>query len=235
MYFTPQQAPLVTLLFLGSVFLLGVAGLAFVAALASGRMKIAKLVFAGAVAYALLYGGALWAFSATSKEALLQAGQTKYFCEIDCHVAYSISGVTTAKTLGEGERAVTANGKFYVVTLRSWFDQKTISARRGTEPPLWPNPRELSVLDAGGKRYLTSLAGQKAAVGSTVPLTQPLRPGESYESTLVFDLPEGVQQPRLLVADWFPLSVFVIGHENSFGHKKAYFALEATAGVQAQR
>jgi len=226
MFFTPHQAPLVTLFFLGSVFLLGGAGLAFVAALAAGRLRIAKRVFAGAAMYAVVYAGTLLGFSAASKEMVLAAGQTKYFCEIDCHMAYSVSGVTTAKTLGEGERGATAGGQFYVVTLRSWFDEKTISSRRGKEAPLWPNPREVYALDEAGNRYIPSLPGQKAVVSSTVPLTQPLRPGESYETTLVFDLPAGVQHPRLLVADGFPLSALLVGHENSFGHKKAFFALE---------
>jgi hypothetical protein len=92
--------------------------------------------------------------------------------------------------------------------------------------PLWPNPRILHVMDEQGRRIATSLAGQKALVGSTVPLTHALKPGESYETQLVFDLLDDARSPRLLVADWFPLDRFLIGHENSFLHKKTYFQLQ---------
>lgn len=231
MVFTPQHAPLVVLSFLFSGVVLGCAGLAFVAAFAAGRRNLAMRILGGAALFAGVYGGALITFSATSSEQLLSAGQTKYFCEIDCHVAYSVTGVTTAKTLGEGASAATANGLFYVVTLRSWFDEETTSARRPKDMPLWPNPRTIHAFDDSGRRYATSLAGQKAIVGSTVPVTHQLQPGESYETTLVFDLPEGAQRPRLLMADWDPISTFLIGHENSFRHKKTYFALEPSTSV----
>jgi hypothetical protein len=52
------------------------------------------------------------------------------------------------------------------------------------------------------------------------------RPGESYQTTLVFDLPEGVQNPRLLLTDPWPVNRLLIGHENSFFHKKVYFRLD---------
>lgn len=226
MVFTPHHAPLVVLFFLFSGVVLGCAGLAFVAAFAAGRRPLAMRILGVAFVFAGMYGGVLMVSSAKSEERLLSAGQTKYFCEIDCHVAYSVTGVTTAKTLGEGANAATANGLFYVVTLRSWFDGETISKRRPADKLLWPNPRVIRVLDDSGQLYPTSLDGQKAIVGSTVPVTHPLRPGESYETTLVFDVPAGTQRPRLLVADWDPISTFLIGHENSFGHKKTYFALE---------
>lgn len=228
MVFTPHNAPLVTLIFLGSCFVLGLAALGFVAAVGARRRPLATGIFVIAALFAALYGGILFAFSAASQERVLAAGQTKYFCEIDCHIAYSVTGVTVTKTLGEGATAATAVGQFYVVNVRSWFDQETISPRRPKDAQLWPNPRVAHALDDGGRRYTTSLAGQKAIVGSTVPLTHPLRPGEFYETTLVFDLPEGTSHARLLVSDWFPLDAFLIGHENSFGHKKAYFALEPT-------
>lgn len=229
MVVTPHNAPLVILAFLGAMSLLGLAGLAFVAAVAARRGRLAGGVLLGAVLVATLYGGTLIAYSASSQERVLPAGHTKYFCEMDCHVAYSVASVTTAQTLGEGEKAATANGVFYIVTVRSWFDEETISKRRARDLPLWPNPRLLYAFDDAGRRYTTSLAGQKAIVGSTVPLTHALQVGESYETTLVFDLPENSRQPRLLVQDWFPLSTLLIGHENSFGHKKTYFALDVPA------
>ncbi len=227
--FMPDQAGLVVLSFLGSALLLGLLGLAFLWTLAAGKRATAMRILAAGAVFGGVYGGTLLGFSWTSEETLLRAGQQKYFCEIDCHVAYTVTEVSTAKTLGEGPAQATAAGMFHVVTVRTWFDADTISSRRPPDMPLRPNPRELHVYDQQGRRYGTSLAGQKALVGSTVPLTHPLRPGDSYTTQLVFDLPADAAQPRLLIRDWSPLSAFLIGHENSPGHKKIYFALQAQA------
>jgi len=56
-------------------------------------------------------------------------------------------------------------------------------------------------------------------------MDSPLRPGESYVSTLIFDLPPAVQAPVLLIneGDW--LTRFVIGNENSLAHKKTVFQI----------
>ena len=52
-----------------------------------------------------------------------------------------------------------------------------------------------------------------------------LVPGESYLTRLVFDLPEKVADPRLLVteSDWITRAL--IGHENSPLHRKTSFRL----------
>ena len=233
--FMPHNAGLVVLTFLGTGFLLGILALAFLCAFSAGKRALAiKALFAGIVVGGL-YAGTLLAFSWSSEEKVLKAGQQKYFCEIDCHVAYTITDVTTAQTLGEGANQAAAAGTFYVVTVRTWFDEDTISPRRPRDFPLYPNPRQVYASDEQGRRFGTSLAGQKALVGSTVPLTHPLKPGESYTTQLVFDLPEGVARPRLLIGDWFPLNAFLIGHENSIGHKKIYFALEPRPQVTSAR
>jgi len=223
--FMPHHAGVVVLTFLATAGLLGIAGLAFLWALASGKQRQAKRILIIGALTGILYTGTLLTYSIASEEKTLGAGQQKYFCEIDCHTAYSVAGVSTAKTLGEGGAQATASGLFYVVTLRTWFDGETISNRRPDGMPLQPNPRVVRVVDEAGTQYATSLAGQKAIVASNVPLTHALKPGESYDTVLVFDLPEGVANPRLLLADWDPVTYLLIGHENSFLHKKIYFGL----------
>ncbi len=225
--FMPHNAPLVVLTFLFTGLLLGVAGLVVLWALAARRYALAvRVLVAGTVAGGV-YAGTLLARSLGSEERTLTAGQYKYFCEMDCHAAYTVTDVRSAKTLGEGAEEATADGTFYVVTLRTWFDGETGSDRRPEGMPMWPNPRVVRVVDEAGRRYSTSLAGQKAILAHNVPLTHALRPGESYETVLVFDLPADIASPRLLVADWFPLSQFLIGHENSPLHKKIFFRLDA--------
>ena len=46
-------------------------------------------------AYVVLLLGA----SLASLELVLDLGEPKYFCEIDCHIAYSVEYVTTTKAL----------------------------------------------------------------------------------------------------------------------------------------
>jgi hypothetical protein len=58
-----------------------------------------------------------------------------------------------------------------------------------------------------------------------MPLDTPLRPGESYTTELVFDLPTGARDARLLVNESDLPTRFIIGHENSPLHKKTEFKL----------
>lgn len=232
MAFVPEQSHLVVLSFLFVGFLLGLAGLVFLHAALAGRRERAVKVLLAAAALVVVYGGTLLAASLASEEKVLAVGEQKYFCEVDCHLAYSVEGVSTAQTLGSGERQAKAGGAFYVVKIRTWFDERTISSRRAKDMPLSPNLRFASVLDEQGRRFSTSRAGLRALeepAGRNVPLTQHLRPGESYETTLVFDLPADARNPRLLLTDPFPVNWLLIGHENSFFHKKVYFALAPQA------
>ena len=63
--------------------------------------------------------------------------------------------------------------------------------------------------------------------GTSTPLTEPLRPGESYTTDFVFDVPKDAQGLRLLSTEDCPETHFVIGHENSFLHKKIYFGVDS--------
>ena len=56
-------------------------------------------------------------------------------------------------------------------------------------------------------------------------MTQELRPGESYTTTLVFEVPQGVRAPRFFIGDPPGPEKFLIGHENSFLHKKVFHRL----------
>jgi hypothetical protein len=171
----------------------------------------------------IVYGVLLVAFSAFSHERTLALGQEKYFCELDCHIAYSVQNVQRVSSIGN----TTAEGEFYVVTVRARFDETTIAPWRG-DRPLTPNPHNVALVDDRGLALKPSAAGQQAwdaAHGPSASLLQPLRPGESYEATMIFEVPKGVSSPRLLVSsDGFPMPV-LIGDESSLLHKKTYFAL----------
>jgi hypothetical protein len=158
----------------------------------------------------VIYFALLFGFSASSHERALARGQEKYFCEIDCHLAYSIVDV---KTKAEGE------SNDYVVTLRTRFDETTASPSRPKDAPLTPSPREARVMDSRGREY--------AAISSQgTSLMTPLKPAESYVTQLRFRIPKDAGGLRLLLntAPGWP-DRLVIGDENSWGHKKTYFAL----------
>ena len=101
------------------------------------------------------------------------------------------------------------------------------SSRRG-DSPLRPNPRRVRVEDDRGHSYFPMGEGLRALESegkAGIPLDHPLRPGESYSTSLVFDLPREVRSSRLLIAEDLLVTRLLIGHENSFLHKKLWFRL----------
>ena len=220
-------APVGALAFLGTGFVMVVAGLVLIHALLTRRTGRAKLFFLAIVLIAGIYFGAMLIFSFASSETALARGQEKHFCEIDCHLAYSVVDVNQSKTLGNPPNQITAAGMYNALTIKTRFDETTISAHRGNGL-LYPNSRVLTVIDAEGRKYFPATEAQRAFEQSKdagIPLTTPLRPGESYTTTLVFDLPTNVRNPTLLINEGEWLTHVVIGHENSPLHKKTRFQL----------
>jgi len=221
------SAPLGAMAFLGGGFMLLVAAVVFIYGLVSRRLGVARLVLVVALVGAALYFGTLLAFSFTSHDEILALGKEKHFCEIDCHLAYSIVDVRQSKTLGNSGNQTAADGTFYLITVKTRFDQNTISATRG-DGPLTPNSRVVSITDDQGRTFVPSLAGEEAVArteGLGTPLTTALRPGQSYLTKIVFDLPADVRHPTLLMREGEWVTHFVIGHENSPLHKKTRFQL----------
>ena len=169
-----------------------------------GFSRAAVVLVAGGAAF---YFALLLAFSAGSHETVLARGQEKYFCEIDCHLAYSVVDVQAQAT-----------GTF-VITLRTRFDENSTSPGRSKDATLTPSPREVLLVDRAGREYApVSVAG--------TPLSRPLKPAASYTTQLGFSLPKDATGLRLLInttPGWPDL--VVIGDENSWLHKKTYFAL----------
>ncbi|MBA3804910.1 MAG: hypothetical protein H0X14_04265 [Acidobacteria bacterium] len=222
------EAALGVMAFLGGCFALLVAGLIFIHALTRGKGKRARLISLAAALGVAIYLGLVLAFSFASDEKRLASGEEKYFCEIDCHLAYSVIDLRKTKAFGVAPNQLTARGIYYLVTIKTRFDEKTISRGRG-DAPLTPNSRTVTVRDEQGREYSPSLEGQRvlelSKEGGT-PLNTPLRPGESYTTTLIFDLPTDISNPVLLLNEGEWMTHLIIGHENSPLHKKTMFLLE---------
>jgi hypothetical protein len=231
--FMPHFAPLVVLFFLGAIFLMGVSFLVLLCGAVRRSAFLTRLGGGAMLAIAAGYFILLTGVSFASSEEVLPAGSWKYFCEIDCHIAYSLIGAQTTDALGPELQQISAHGKFVVLRVKTWFDERTISAHRGNGS-LTPNSRRILLVDDAGRRFALSPEGQ-AAVGrpmrNSAPLTQPLRPGESYFTDFVFDVARDARKLRLLIAEDDPETRLVIGHENSLLHKKIYFAVDSAPPI----
>jgi len=229
-FFNLQQivAQISILCFLGTACVVFVSVLGLAALLIARQGRYALWLGAGVALEMALYAAVLIGFSLVSRDELLSQGQQKYFCEVDCHLAYSLLEVKTLPRLGDRAREAVARGTFYVVRARTWFDERTISPWRPRDVPLTRSPRRVLVLDDTGREFLPSPAGQQAlesVEGLQASLSGPLIPGQSSTTDLVFDLPGSVKTPRLLIAASEGITRFLIGNENSFFHAKTYFEL----------
>jgi hypothetical protein len=205
----------------------GLAALAAIVLFARRKRLAVRAVLVAAGAVTAAYGVVLLLFSVASRDQVAAPGEEKYFCEVDCHLAYSVTGVRESKTLGTGPGRATAHGLYRIVTVRVRFDPETTSAHRPKDMALTPNPRFVRVVEACAT-YLPDAAGLRALEsleGPSIPLTRSLQPGESYTTRLVFDLPEKARDPRLLIteSDW--ITRLLVGHENSPLHRKTSFRL----------
>jgi hypothetical protein len=166
-------------------------------------------------------------FSFASQEKALAQGSEKHFCEIDCHLAYSIVNISQSKTAGNFSNQSTARGVYTVVTIKTRFDETTIGSLRGNGL-LYPNSRVVTLVDDRGNKYDPSVEGQRAleaAPSGGKALTTPLRPGESYTTDVVFDLPPEVKSATLLIHEGEWPTYLIIGHESSLLHKKTKFQI----------
>jgi hypothetical protein len=210
-------APIGALAFLGTAFLLFVGTIVLLQSLIVRKKRRAKVVLLVVMIIGAAYLGAMLAFSFASHDKLLAHGEEKHFCELDCHLAYSIANVAHSNMFGEGASPTRAQGQFTIITIKTRFDETTIGPRRGNGL-LFPNDRAFSLVDDHGNRY------EPAAQAGT-PVTTPLRAGESYTTEVVFDLPADAKPSVLALNESAWETRLLIGHENSLLHGKTKFQI----------
>ena len=226
-------APLGALAFLasGGLFLLSLV-LTF-SALMGRSFGFAALFARITFAIPAIYLAILAGVSATSHEKMLQPGGWKYFCEIDCHAAYTVAGAEVGK-VPDGELDPEAKqGEAVIVRIKTWFDPQTISPHRGNGA-LQPNPRRILLIDDARHVYLPETewpARMPHPDMASTPFGEALRPGESYATDFVFAVPRNEDHWRLLISDAAPETHFLVGHENSLFHKKIYFDVRLQKGA----
>jgi hypothetical protein len=210
-----------TLAFLGT---LGLVLLALVVGLwgkTHANRSLSRRGLQAAAGLSVGYLAVLVLVGAASREQVLPVGSEKYFCELDCHLAYRVEQVTPIRKAAGG-------GTTWAVRIRTRFDERTISPHRSREAPLRPNPRKLELIDVNGRRYAEADTLEPMIVAdSSTPLTRELKPGESYATTLLFVLPAGAVPAKLSLTEDLLVNRFIIGNEESLFHREVMLALPA--------
>ena len=210
-------APIGALALLGTGFIVLAGSVVVLQSLIMRKSVRAKLFTAIVLLVTVVYSGALLVFSFVSHDKLLARGEEKHFCELDCHLAYSVIDTRRATTILNNPSLTASHGQFTIVTLKTRFDESTIGPRRG-DSLLYPNSRAVTLIDQSGNYY-------RPVAQSGTPLTSPLRPSDSYTTDVAFDLPAEAKPDALLINEDGWETHLIIGHENSPLHGKTKFQL----------
>lgn len=111
----------------------------------------------------------------------------------DGDLAYTVTNVTTAKTLGNSYTAKNAQGTFYVVTVKI--------ENKGNKTATFDSS-VAKITDDKNREFERSIEGQTAkgmAQGSVGPFLQQIQPSLSVTGDIVFDLPSEISNPMLVV------------------------------------
>lgn len=216
---------------LGVLILAAVVGLgvllliAAAAAWRAGHGRVASSCLASAIGLGVLYMTSVAGVSLVTPGRTLERGQVKRFCGfyLDCHLGASVEAVRTVAGLGHGRDERRAGGRYWIVTLRISSD-----AKRET---LTPYGLEATLVDDRGHRHPRDRQAERALLGDQAaePFEQPVRAGESYIRTLVFDLPAAASSPALEISErGFPdqlIELALIGDEDSWLHRPTRLSL----------
>ena len=203
-----------------------VATVLLVVSVVTKKTWLTKFVLGGVAVWFVFYDVMLLGFSLTSEEETLALKEPKAFCGfyLDCHMHTAVSGVRTAKTLGDR----TANGEYYIVKVAVFSN-----AVRAT---LGLTELGANVIDAAGGHYHRDLKAE-AQLPTQPEFEKRIGPEESFEKEIVFDLPFDVQDPRLDLREGFGidhmLETVLVGDEDSILHKRTYFKLGSEPGAVA--
>lgn len=195
-----------------------VAGVLLVIALIAKKTWLRNFVFGGVAVWVVFYAVMLIGFSIFSKERKLAFNEAKAYCGfyLDCHMHTAVTGVRTAKTLGDR----TANGEFYIVRVKVFSN-----AKQATLGLLTVNAQ---VFDDQNHAYQRDTTAE-AKFGEQPPFEKQISPVESFEKEIVFDLPADVKNPRLDLREGYgidhAIEYVLVDDEDSILHRRSFFKL----------
>lgn len=226
----PSSVPaaLAVLAFLGTLTLVGLLIVLALWWMAHGADRQARLAGIGALGAGGIYLVLMVVASLASHEQVIPAGAEKYFCELDCHLAYRVTAVAQVPN-------PSGDGPLWAVTVQTRFDEQTISPRRPRDATLTPSPRRLWLSATDGSLRPALAPSELPLLGiadSSTPIDRALRPAESYVTTVWFRLPPDTRPDALLLEDDVMVSRFLIGNERSPLHAKTLLALPGPLAVR---
>jgi hypothetical protein len=198
------------LLFL--VFFLAIVTLAALWLYRLARRRPARLVARAILACICIYAAILTAFSLTSRTRQLALGTDKCFDEW-------CATVTGAGSLPNANRA--AASKLVAVTLHV-SNRARGAAFRPSQPRVTLTfPTASAAPSASAQREFESHAGPQQ------DLAKRLAAGESFDTTLVFEVPAETRSASVVLLEGPAVVTRVVaGDENSFFHKKMVYPIE---------
>jgi hypothetical protein len=186
-----------------------------------------RFVLGGTAIWFGFYFLMLIGVSLNSSERTLAVGEAKEYCGfyLDCHMHTAVTGVRTAKTLGN----VTAKGAFHIIKVKVFSD-----ANREALGLLNVDAR---VVDEAGNTYERDLTAE-AQLAPQPEFERQTSPDKSFEKEIIFDLPARAVGPRLDIREGYAvdraIEAFVIGDEDSLMHKRNYFDIGALTPAAAR-
>ena len=195
-----------------------VAAVLLAVSLFTKKTWLTKFTLGGVAVWFVFYAAMLLGFSFASHEKVLAMNEPKEFCGfyLDCHMHAAVSGVRTAKTIGD----ITANGEFYIIKVKVFSNAKAATLGLGTV--------DAHVVDALSRTYNRETRAE-AQLGEQPAFDRRISPVESFEREIVFDLPVGVQNPRLDISEGYgidkAIEAVLVDDEDSILHKRTYFKL----------
>ena len=206
-----------------------VAAVLLAVSIATRKSWLRNFVFGGVSVWFVFYFAMLIGFSFRSEERALAHNEPKAFCGfyLDCHMHTAVTDVRRTKTIGNK----TANGEFYMVKVKVFSNAKAATLGLLTV--------DAHVVDSAGQKYDRDTAAE-SSLSPQPEFEKPIAPAESFEKEIVFDLPSGVQDPRLDIREGYgidhAIEAILVDDEDSVLHKRSYFKLETqveTAGAPA--
>ena len=205
------------------VFLSTVATLVFILyTVLRGRRQDTRRVLLRLLSFLTVYLGIVPAVSLLTPRRVLGVKEDQFD---DGCVAVERASVLPA--LGRERRLLPARGVFYAVSLRV----SSRALRRAQRAP----DTTVYLLDSPGRTDHPSAEGQRAYEaehGEAMPLGARLRPGGSFQTVRIFDLPKDARDVGLVVSHGAGPGWFIIGEGQSLLDKRTMIRLR---GPQAEK
>jgi hypothetical protein len=173
----------------------------------------------------------LLGFSLTSTEKVLAANEAKEYCGfyLDCHMHTEVTGVRTAKTIGDR----TAKGTFYIANVKVFSDAKNPEIGLHLIEP------KARVVLSDGTKIERDVAAEAQLPTAGVLLDQDIRNNQMIEKEIVFDVVDASADLKLLITEGYGIDKTIehvlVGDEDSLFHAQTFFKLQeqnVAAGVK---